>query len=682
MSYTGADEAWATWVAEVLEAEGWSVVVQAWDSPAGVNFVTWISDQMDAATRTLALCSEAYFASHWCTQEWTGALAGNKLTPLRITDCTIPTVLSTISYRNLYGVDEVVARRRLVEAVGLTVPDRVSGGFPGGRTVAVPAPVRAVFPGRLPAVWNVPGRNQLFTGRQTQLEQIRTGLASGPVAVRGMGGVGKTQLVIEYAHRHAASYSLVWWVDAEQTALLAEKIAALAGPLGLPSDGPVADTAVAVLAALGRREGWLLVFDNADDPTALRAWLPAGPGHVLITSRTPAWDVWAATIEVDLLPRAESIDLLTRRLPGLDPVVADRLADELGDLALALAQAGGYLTRTRLPPADYLTRFRTRRQTFLGKGDDPLYAGRVDTCWSMSLDRLTVDAPAAVQLLELCALLAPEPIPVTLFTGQPALFAPPLGDIAAGADLTGDLDDTIAAVLDYSLARRTGDSLVVHRLVQAVIAGQLTPTRRAQLTDTAVRLLTAASPDSPLDPASWPVWAALGPHLLHAYTRLGGADDPHRLRYATDGFCFHLYARGDYPAAHTLATYLYQQNTGLLGDDHPDTLTSAYTLAVALFARGDAQGARMLNEDTLTRRRRVLGDDHPDTFRSANGLAVVLAALGDAQGALAMKVGVGTVRRWEWGPAVQAGWVVSVGVGTGVGGRPFGLVRARVWARR
>ncbi|KPM51918.1 hypothetical protein ACG83_30465 [Frankia sp. R43] len=135
---------WALWVAAVLEAEGQRVRVQAWDSPAGTNFVAWINEQMTLAARTVAICSDAYFASHWCTQEWTGALAGNTLTPLRVTDCAIPPVLATIAYRDLHGADEPTARRRLVEAVGLAVPARVSPGFPGGPT---PVPVGAVFPG-------------------------------------------------------------------------------------------------------------------------------------------------------------------------------------------------------------------------------------------------------------------------------------------------------------------------------------------------------------------------------------------------------------------------------------------------------------------------------------------------------------------------------------------------------
>ncbi|MCK9900202.1 FxSxx-COOH system tetratricopeptide repeat protein [Frankia sp. Cpl3] len=300
-----------------------------------------------------------------------------------------------------------------------------------------------VFPGQAPAptgpdpapprqgdstpVGALPARNRLFTGRAGQLDEIHRQLQAGPVAVaalHGMGGVGKTQLALEYAHRHAGDYPLIWWVDAEQTTLLAEKIAALAGPLGLPP-GPVVETASGVLAALARRSGWLVVFDNAEHPTALAPWLPTGPGHVLITSRNPAWEHLAATIDVDLLPRAESIALLTRQLPGLDPATAGALADELGDLPLALAQAGAYLARTRTDPRDYLTQFRARRGAYLATGDPPLYAGRLDTCWSISLQRLHTDAPAAVWLLQACALLASDPIPLALFPTLPPPPTPP-----------------------------------------------------------------------------------------------------------------------------------------------------------------------------------------------------------------------------------------------------------------
>src|SRR4051794_278616 len=154
-------------------------------------------------------------------------------------------------------------------------------------------------------------------------------------------------------------------------------------------------------------------------------------------------------MEVDVLARAETIALLQARIPGLDEELADKLAAELGDLPLAAAQAAGYLEQTDLPPADYLRRFRTRRADLLTRGDVLGYAGRVDTAWTLSLERLNCEAPSGVQLLQLAAFLAPDPIPLTLFTGHPELLDEPLRATATDPDA---LTDTVGVLVGYSLA--------------------------------------------------------------------------------------------------------------------------------------------------------------------------------------------------------------------------------------
>lgn len=635
VSYAGPDEAWARWVAEELEAAGVVARVQVWDAPAGSNFVWWIAEQMAAADQTIALCSPTYFESHWSTQEWTGALADRKVVPLRVAECQLPEVFNVFAYRDLFGTGEAVARRRLLEAVGLAAVERVSSGFPQASEPSARAP----FPGRLPEVFEVPARNLRFTGRQELLDRVRLQLIeAGAVAVtalHGLGGVGKTQLAIEYAHRYASSYDVVWWVDAEPASLIGEQLAALAPRIGVPVSGRVDADAAAVLGWLRRESGWLVVFDNAEDPAALRPWVSDGPGHTLVTSRHPNWMLLGESVEVDVLSREESMELLHRRVPDIDPQVADALGEELGDLALALEQAAAYLGETRMAPTRYLETFRTRRMWMLDRGADMAYGGTVNTALSLALEQLSRSAPAAVQLLELCANLGPDPIPIDLFEDHPDALQPPLRDVIDGTDPHSDLGDTIAALLAYSLARRSDDTLQVHRLVAAVIRTQQPPNHAAATAAIVRELVAADQPDaSPEDPVSWPRWSQLLPHILNA-----PAFDPNQLASNLDEETRHLLInagrvlnrRGDPKTASALHAAVHTSLRNAIGDDHPDTLSAADHLAHDLRALGEIEGALEIDEHVLERRRLMLGEDHPDTLASANNLALDLHELGDVE---------------------------------------------------
>jgi hypothetical protein len=196
-------------------------------------------------------------------------------------------------------------------------------------------------PGIVPIIWgNVPQRNKNFTGREDLLGQLRQGVSSAVTAVlphtlQGMGGVGKTTVAIEYAHRYRTEYELVWWIPADQPALVRSSLAALAEPLGLQSAtaAGIETAAMAVLNALRRGQPfshWLLIFDNADQPEDLNEIIPRGPGDVLITSRNHRWQSVIDAVPMDVFSRPESIEFLGKRVPkGLSEHDADRLAENL-----------------------------------------------------------------------------------------------------------------------------------------------------------------------------------------------------------------------------------------------------------------------------------------------------------------------------------------------------------------
>jgi hypothetical protein len=202
-------------------------------------------------------------------------------------------------------------------------------------------------------------------GRDGLLAEVREQLLAGDKAVvqalHGMGGVGKTQLAAEYAHRFAGSYDLAWWINAEQGGLIGDQVAALGLALGCVQPGAGTEAVrAAVLAELRHRGRWLLVFDNAEDPADVAPWLPGGGGHVLITSRQRGWDEVAAPVEVHVLARAESVAILQTRVTALSGAGANQLAAELGDLPLAITQAAGFMADTGMTADEFLVLLQTR----------------------------------------------------------------------------------------------------------------------------------------------------------------------------------------------------------------------------------------------------------------------------------------------------------------------------------
>jgi hypothetical protein len=276
-------------------------------------------------------------------------------------------------------------------------------------------------------------------------------------SVHGMGGVGKTQLATEYAHAHLRDYDLVWWIAAEEPAAIPDQFTALAARLGLEPATELDALAAQVHDQLANLAGWLLIFDNADTVEAIQPWLPPGPqpsgipGHVIVTTRRGGFGSLGQVMDLDVIDLADAVNLLRTRVSGLSQDIGEQIAEELGRLPLALEQAAAYLDRVQMPAGEYLDLLRARAADLHARGQVASRSDTIATLWDLSIERITAEDPAAVQLLDICAYLAPEPVPLGLFTAHSGQLPEPL---SAAADPLA-FAEAAGVLADYSLAKRT-----------------------------------------------------------------------------------------------------------------------------------------------------------------------------------------------------------------------------------
>jgi tetratricopeptide (TPR) repeat protein len=554
ISYTQADRAWAEWIAWQLEEAGYSVIIQAWDFRPGDNFVSDMQKATAEAERTIAVLSPDYLASKFTEAEWTAAFAndptGEKglLIPVRVRDFELKKgLLPQIVYIDLVNIDEPRAKERLLSDVKRErAKPSVKPVFPGASRTPSQRIVskQPRFPGTPAPIWNVPRRrNPNFTGCEELLSQIHAGLASGyPVALYGLGGVGKTQIALEYAYRYATDYDIVWWVHADTADTLIADTAALATPLELPAQKrkELSRIAKVVMQELAHKQRWLVIYDGAPSADDLRASLPVPlTGHVLITSRNKNWLDLASTLEVREFKRDESVEFLLKRTgqwDNADAVAradAAALAKELGDLALALDHAGAYVEASARSLADYFKLFRSRQKDprqkeqlkeqlkeLLKKPQEGTLAtsnlADLWTTWELNFQEVQQASPAATELLNLCAFLAPDAIPLSMLCEHPEYLPPTLAE-AITDDMS--LDKTLATLLRYSLIDvDRARNVSIHTLVQLVTRNRFPEDQQKIFAAAAIKVVNAAFPSltHSEDFQAWPHCMKFLPHALTA----------------------------------------------------------------------------------------------------------------------------------------------------------------------
>ncbi|MBO3745129.1 tetratricopeptide repeat protein [Streptosporangiaceae bacterium NEAU-GS5] len=533
------------------------------------------------------------------------------------------------------------------------------------RSVAVAAPSIAVPQLRI--------ASHLLRGRDDLLEDLHDLLAGtsrvgGDLFTRvtvlyGMGGVGKTTLALEIAHRAISNHTKVWWIPADEADGMRAAFYALAFSLGARAEdfdrAHPADVLWKHLNSLNYP--WLLVIDNADDPGALGSsqrgvqegteWLrppQAAQSNIIVSSRNgrpERWASWLRMCHVPPLNVSSGAQVLMDLAPGAgirDEAAA--LSAALGGVPLALELAGRYLASVATDPfprKDSPRSFSAYRNTFdrrLGPfemsaqtpGESPNDRRALTTTWEMSLDLLESQGHnAARPLLRLLSCCGLSPIPYRVIvepqvlrrTGlfpdaTPERIGTSLRALAGLGLVTLDLTDVIqenAAAVD-----EWGYRLTMHPLVRAVTRRNLqSEGRLGEYSAILAQTLNEVSEAlDPADASEWPRWSSLAPHCFAALDLVTQHDpsDIETVRIAlisAERAAWYRYMAGQYVQASADYRLILDVAERLLGSGSPEALSTSNNFARAVREGGDNRAAEQMLRSTLTIGRSSLGPRHP-----------------------------------------------------------------------
>ena len=501
-------------------------------------------------------------------------------------------------------------------------------------------------------LWSVPySRNPFFTGRQELLQalhdhlnQQHTMALTQSLAISGLGGIGKTQIALEYTYQYREDYRFIFWTSAATRETLQADLAALAELLLLPERNEQDQNKIlqAVRKWFATHDEWLWILDNADDVMVVHDLLPdERPGHLLLTSRAQAWGSLAQRIEVETMGLTEATLFLLRRARLLashafldavdekDLAAAEAIVLEVDFLPLALDQAGAYIEEVGCSLSEYLALYRAhRKELLLRRGylstDHP---EPVATTWSLSFEKVEQANPAAADLLRLCSFLEPDTIPEELIVKGSAHFSMALQRIAKDLFL---LNEAIEELRKFSLIQRSPQTrtLRIHRLVQAVLQQTMTSEEQHRLAEQVVRATNMVFPEQ-IDIAIWPDCRRYLPQaqacsvLIQDYALT--FNDAASLLFHTG---IYLHDNGLYDPAESLfqqALYIRELH---LGSEHPDVAQVLNYQAALYYLQGKYEQTERIYQQALHIWEESQGPEHPDVARPLIGLGCLFVRQG------------------------------------------------------
>jgi tetratricopeptide (TPR) repeat protein len=666
--YYPEDQSWADWLTALLGESGFSVrevrlgdpatesgpeaTTEAPSAPSGDHH-----DGEDEATSALTVVSATYLTRRGqpgAAREAAvhAADAGAVRPGYAVYVAVTPPLpeFPAASSASLVDASESDAARRLEVLLGLADAPRRPA------MAGVPAPR---FPGLEPRLVKANARNPRFTGREADIRELRTQLRTAgttvvvaPVALQGLGGVGKTQVALEYLHRFKSDYDLIWWVECGQAQFIDVQLADLADQLteaftiAPPADATLDEKARFVLNLLARPRGarpvedWLLIFDNAEDIAAVTPWLPRGGGHTLITSRNGAWAERARPIEVEVFTRHESVAHLRRVVPGIRRAEAEQVAEALGDLPLAIEAAAVWLKDTDYRVADYLRELELRAPEALKLVKLPSgYPRGVAAAWDPSLNLLRERSAAAVRLLQLCSVMAPNIARELIYSQGMAAVLKPFDASLSEPMVIGRVVREASKLALLKIDAAAGQ-IQMHRLVQAVVRDRMDSDELAAVRRDVQHILVAARPRHEVDdPDAWTAYRTIWPHLGPSQAMVS---DEEEVRQLSVDRVRYLWVASDLDRAAEVADTVTRQWEELAATVGPDTaqiirkqrLQLEFNLANVKRSQSRFTEATALDERVLAEQSTLLGADHPHTLTTASSYAADLKTLGRYREAL------------------------------------------------